>query len=95
MNGQDGSVERVADWERALAAGSFEEVFAALEQVVTRLEDGQLSLAESVSCYELGVRLAERCDRFLEEAELRVSQLESIAARLEEDASADFDVRHR
>ena len=79
-NGLTGS----AAWERSLTDGSFEEVFAALEAVVARLEEGQLPLAESVACYELGVRLAERCDRFLDEAELRVSRLESIASRLED-----------
>ncbi len=70
-----------AEWEWALTEGSFEEVYATLEAVVAHLEDGRLPLAESVSCYELGVRLAERCDRFLAEAELRVSRLEEAAAR--------------
>jgi len=72
-----------ADWERSLVDGTFEEVYAALEAVVARLEDGQLPLAESVACYEMGVRLAERCDRFLDEAELRVNRLEGIAAQLD------------
>lgn len=70
-----------ADWERALIDGSFEEVFSTLEAVVACLEEGRLSLADAVGCYELGVRLAERCERFLSEAELRVSRLEDAAAR--------------
>ena len=70
-----------AKWEWALTEGTFEEVFATLEAVVAHLEDGQLPLAESVACYELGMRLAERCERFLAEAELRVSRLEEAAAR--------------
>jgi exodeoxyribonuclease VII small subunit len=70
-----------AAWEGALREGSFEEVFATLEEVVAHLEDGHLPLAESVACYELGVRLAERCERFLSEAELRVSRLEEVATR--------------
>ena len=70
-----------AEWEWALTEGTFEEVFATLEAVVAHLEDGQLPLAESVACYELGMRLAERCERFLAEAELRVSRLEEAAAR--------------
>ena len=77
-----------AAWEQSLVDGTFEDVFAALEAVVARLEEGRLPLAESVAYYELGVRLAERCDRFLNEAELRVSRIESIATRLEEDAAA-------
>ena len=70
-----------AAWEWALTEGTFEEVFATLEEVVGHLEDGRLPLVESVACYELGVRLAERCERFLTEAELWVSRLEEIAAR--------------
>jgi exodeoxyribonuclease VII small subunit len=68
-----------ADWEWRLTEGSFEEVFATLEEVVAHLEDGRLPLAESVACYELGVRLAARCEQFLAEAELRVSRLEEVA----------------
>ena len=77
-----------AEWEWALTEGTFEEVFATLEAVVAHLEDGQLPLAESVACYELGMRLAERCEQFLGEAELRVSQLEEAAARF-------YDARER
>ena len=71
----------VAAWEQSLATGTFEEVYATLEEVVTHLESGRLPLAESITCYELGVRLSERCEQFLAEAELRVSQLEEIAAQ--------------
>ena len=70
-----------AEWEWALTEGTFEEVFATLEAVVRHLEDGRLPLAESVACYELGMRLAERCERFLADAELRVSRLEEETAR--------------
>jgi exodeoxyribonuclease VII small subunit len=78
-------------WMSALERGSFEEVLAALEEVVARLEEGRLALADSVDCYELGVRLADRCDRFLNEAELRVSRLETVADRLDRLVSRDAD----
>ncbi len=71
----------VAAWELTLANGNFEEVYATLEEVVSHLESGHLPLAESIACYELGVRLSERCERYLAEAELRVSQLEEMAAQ--------------
>jgi len=70
-----------AEWEWALTEGTFEEVFATLEAVVAHLEEGRLPLAESIACFELGMRLAERCERFLGEAELRVSRLEEAIAR--------------
>lgn len=88
MSGSTNGASTSPVWEQSLVDGTFEEVFAALEAVVARLEEGQLPLADSVACYELGVRLAERCDRFLNEAELRVSRIESIATRLEENVAA-------
>jgi exodeoxyribonuclease VII small subunit len=75
-------------WRAALDAGVFEEAFRALEEVVDRLEQGQLRLEETLSCYELGVRLAERCGRILDEAELRVTRLDDA---LEHAAEHDFD----
>ncbi|MDP9313462.1 MAG: exodeoxyribonuclease VII small subunit [Chloroflexota bacterium] len=46
-----------------------------LQQVVARLETGELPLAEAVALYEEGVALAARCQQLLEAAELRVQQL--------------------
>jgi exodeoxyribonuclease VII small subunit len=68
-----------AEWEWALQQGSFEEVHATLEAVVAHLERGSLPLSETVACYELGVLLADRCERFLSEAELRISEIEAFA----------------
>lgn len=81
----NGSDHQLVRWEAALAAGTFEEVYAALEAVVAHLDEGQLALQESVASFELGMRLAERCEQFLDEAELRVSRLERIADKLEEE----------
>ena len=66
-------------WAIALADGSFEEARTALEEVVAHLEHGQLSLAESVECYEVGVRLADRCDRLLAAAALRIGEIDASA----------------
>lgn len=71
----------LARWQHALEDGAFEEAFAALEAVVARLERGGLRLEDTLSCYALGVRLAERCGRILDDAQLRVTRLdESLAA---------------
>lgn len=67
-------------WESILDDGSFEDVYEALSTVVAQLEDARLPLADSVACYELGMRLAARCERFLEEAELRISRLDEVGA---------------
>ncbi len=67
-------------WRAALNDGSFEDVSAALEAVVARLEHGQLRLEDSLTCYELGVHLAERCEHILTITELRVSRLTPATA---------------
>ena len=59
---------------------SFEDSYARLEQVIQRLEAGDLGLEESVRLYEEGIRLAEHCSHQLDSAELKVTQLLSSVA---------------
>jgi exodeoxyribonuclease VII small subunit len=54
---------------------AFEECLARLEQIVTALEGGQLSLEDSLRVFEEGVGLARHCTRYLEEAERRLEVL--------------------
>ncbi|MBU0490360.1 MAG: exodeoxyribonuclease VII small subunit [Chloroflexi bacterium] len=54
---------------------TFEQALARLEEMVSRLEAGNLSLEESIALFEEGMRLAQVCGTRLDEAELRVSQL--------------------
>ena len=60
----------------SIANLSFEEAYAQLEELVARLETGNLPLEESVSLYEQGQALARRCEELLEAAELRVQQID-------------------
>lgn len=53
---------------------SYEEAFARLEQVLGRLEAGDLPLEESLLLFEQGAALTALCARKLDEAELRVRQ---------------------
>jgi exodeoxyribonuclease VII small subunit len=59
---------------------SFEDSYARLEQVIEKLEGGELSLDESVALFEEGMRLARHCGQKLDDAELKVSQLLSAVA---------------
>ncbi len=54
---------------------SFEDAFRRLEDIVARLEAGDLSLDESLALYEQGQQLARHCSQLLDAAELRVQQL--------------------
>jgi exodeoxyribonuclease VII small subunit len=55
---------------------TFEEALAELERIVRALEGGGLPLEEALALYERGQALAERCQRLLQEAQLRVRILE-------------------
>jgi exodeoxyribonuclease VII small subunit len=54
---------------------SFEEAYSQLQQVIQKLESGELSLDESVTLYEQGRMLSMRCQTLLDNAELRIKRL--------------------
>ena len=52
---------------------SFESQLDALEQIVSSLEGGELSLEESLKAYEEGIKLTRLCQATLQEAEQRIA----------------------
>jgi len=54
---------------------SFEAAFAELEEIVFKLESGELSLEDSVALFERGRQLSDHCQTMLDQADLRVSKL--------------------
>ncbi|MGD0442615.1 MAG: exodeoxyribonuclease VII small subunit [Edaphobacter sp.] len=54
---------------------NFEDQLKALESVVERLEEGELSLEESVRLFEEGLKLSDACKKELEAAEGRIQML--------------------
>ena len=57
----------------------FEQSMQALEDLVARMESGELSLEASLAAYERGVGLYRHCQAALEQAELRVRLLSDPA----------------
>ena len=53
----------------------FEASLSALEKAVESLESGDLSLEESLSCFEEGVKMATLCQKHLDAVETRVELL--------------------
>lgn len=53
----------------------FEHSLDELEQIVQRMEHGDLSLDDSLKTYERGIALYRSCQNALEQAELRVKLL--------------------
>jgi exodeoxyribonuclease VII small subunit len=54
---------------------TFEQALAELEQIVTKLERGEVALAESIAIYERGDALRRYCDALLKQAEARVEKV--------------------
>tara|TARA_R100001377_G_scaffold82100_1_gene62130 strand:- start:497 stop:736 length:240 start_codon:yes stop_codon:yes gene_type:complete len=54
---------------------NFEESLASLESLVTAMEDGDLSLEESLQAFEKGIRLTRECQSALQKAEQKVQVL--------------------
>ncbi|MBS1819956.1 MAG: exodeoxyribonuclease VII small subunit [Acidobacteria bacterium] len=53
----------------------FETALAELDALVKKLEEGELSLEQSLALYERGVQLSRFCHARLEEAERRIEVL--------------------
>jgi exodeoxyribonuclease VII small subunit len=74
--------------QNASPVADFEQSMQALEDLVGKMETGEMTLEESLAAYEQGVGLYRRCQSALEQAELRVRLLSDPA--LPDDAR-DFD----
>ncbi|MDH4568463.1 exodeoxyribonuclease VII small subunit [Pseudomonas sp. BN414] len=73
---------------RKKAAPDFEQSLAELQTLVERLESGELSLEDSLSAFEQGIRLTRECQASLNQAEQKVQILLERDGQLEE---APFD----
>jgi exodeoxyribonuclease VII small subunit len=58
-----------------MAKERFEDALNKLEKVVSRLEEGEIPLEESLKLFEEGIRLSRYCNQKLDEAEKRVEIL--------------------
>jgi len=53
----------------------FEKSLAELEEIVSKMEQGDLSLEESLDAFEKGVKLSNDCQKALKTAEQKVNKL--------------------
>lgn len=63
------------DDEREADALTFEQALKRLEELVGELESGRLSLEESLSRFEEGMRLSKLCQEKLKGVELKIEKL--------------------
>lgn len=57
----------------------FEEALTSLQDVVARLEGGNLTLDETIASFKQGSELAARCQKLISEAELRVTEVALVS----------------
>ena len=63
---------------------NFEDSMKNLERIATELENGNLSLDESVKKFEEGMKLAKQCNDILEQAEKKITIILEKNGELEE-----------
>ncbi|MBL8587734.1 MAG: exodeoxyribonuclease VII small subunit [Methylobacteriaceae bacterium] len=54
---------------------NFEDAMKELDAIVSRLEKGEAALEESITLYERGAALKERCETLLKTAEARIERI--------------------
>ena len=58
-----------------MAKEKFEEALEKLEEIVRRMEGGEMTLEESLRAFEEGIKLSRLCAKKLDEADRRVELL--------------------
>lgn len=79
---QEQATPIAADLDAKVAHLSYEEARAKLVEIVSRLEQGNTELEESVTLWELGEALARRCETCLAGAQERLAAAQEQTARL-------------
>lgn len=61
----------------------FENSLAELEEIVAKMEAGDLSLEESLTAFEKGIKLTKDCQKALDTAEQKVNKLIEKESKLD------------
>ena len=75
-----------AQLDAKVANLSYEEARAKLVEIVSRLEQGNIPLEESITLWELGEALARRCESWLDGARQRLAKAQHESATQRESA---------
>ena len=76
---------------RPIEKMSFEEALKELEDIVRRLETGDVELEKSIEIYERGAKLKAHCESRLKAAELKIEQIVQGSDGKPTTESASFD----
>lgn len=75
----------------AALPSDFEDALASLEQIVERMEKGDLPLEQSLEAYQQGVKLAQVCQQRLDQVEQQVQVLQGELMRPLAEIDTDQD----
>ena len=70
---------------------SFEQAIDQLNQIVSRIEQGQVPLQESLDQYEKGMKLIQYCRGILQDAEKRIEEISAQNDKAADKSEADSD----
>ena len=70
---------------------NFEQALNSLESLVTAMQEGELSLEESLQAFEKGIKLTRECQSALQKAEQKVQLLMENDGEIE---TTDFPPEH-
>jgi exodeoxyribonuclease VII small subunit len=65
----------MSETQSPVAAMSFEEALRALEEIVRKLESGEVPLDETITLYERGEDLRKHCQARLDAAQARIEKI--------------------
>lgn len=80
----------MSDTEPDIASLSFEEALRALEDIVRKLESGEVPLDATIGLYERGDKLRAHCQARLDAAQMRIEKIVTGAGG-EATGTAPFD----
>ncbi|MFG0248438.1 MAG: exodeoxyribonuclease VII small subunit [Phycisphaeraceae bacterium JB051] len=58
-----------------MSKGKFEESIEQLEEIIEQIESGEIGLEDSITQYEKGTKLIEKCRAILDRAQARITEL--------------------
>ncbi|MBQ3330887.1 MAG: exodeoxyribonuclease VII small subunit [Ruminococcus sp.] len=70
---------------------TFEDAYAALHEVVTRMEDPKNTIEENIALYEKACRLVLFCRRKLDEAKTQITDINERIAQLKNSSDSIFE----
>jgi|TARA_B100000287_G_scaffold396182_3_gene411620 exodeoxyribonuclease VII small subunit len=66
----------------------FEEAFERLNKIIDLIDEGDISLDDSIKYYEVGILLKNHCERKLKDAELKIKKV--VDNKVEDADEKDF-----